>query len=78
MLNVMISRNTSQLKPMDMQSERVNIREEEKHNMKCSNLRLEDIKLNDTGLYQCALFQEDSPVFTPGTYLQVYGEWRRF
>ncbi|XP_036394520.1 B-cell antigen receptor complex-associated protein alpha chain [Megalops cyprinoides] len=40
----------------------------------CQRLTLESVTLNDTGLYQCILTHPDlrSPVFTYGTFLQVY------
>ncbi|MCI4391358.1 hypothetical protein PGIGA_G00133210 [Pangasianodon gigas] len=54
------------------QSNKVEIAEEIKKDMKCSNLVLKGIELNDTGLYQCTLIQSNTVVYTPGTYLQVY------
>lgn len=40
----------------------------------CGYLKLESVKLNDSGLYQCQLkYNED--ILTHGTYLQIYSEY---
>ncbi|XP_062841824.1 B-cell antigen receptor complex-associated protein alpha chain [Trichomycterus rosablanca] len=50
---------------------------DEKNNEMCNNLKLENVTLNDTGLYQCSLTQAGHIVFTPGTFLHVYEPMRK-
>lgn len=76
--NVMITTNSSNIVPVNMANKRVIISSTKKNKMQCSNLRLTDIQLNDTGLYQCILNASGNAVLTPGTYLQVYGKWEIF
>ncbi|XP_027027961.2 B-cell antigen receptor complex-associated protein alpha chain [Tachysurus fulvidraco] len=72
--NVMDSFNTSVKIAVNGTDARVEIRSEKTgSDTVCSNLTLSDVVLNDTGLYQCILRHPDNTtVFTPGTYLQVY------
>ncbi|KAF5904334.1 B-cell antigen receptor complex-associated protein alpha chain, partial [Clarias magur] len=79
MKHVMISHNTTDSSLVDDQLNRVEIKNANKiintKELKCSNLILDDIVVNDTALYQCALTEKNTnntPIYTPGTFLQVY------
>ncbi|KAL2084237.1 hypothetical protein ACEWY4_019755 [Coilia grayii] len=43
----------------------------------CQTLTLQEVQVNDTGLYQCFLNSSGACLFTHGTYLQVYTPLRR-
>lgn len=72
--NVMITPNYSIPIPVDR--EIVKVTNGIRSDLTCSSLMLSSITLNDTGLYQCFLLdpKTNASVYTPGTFLQVYGE----
>lgn len=61
------------------QTEPVNLSEEvfqnysKSNGKQCGFLTLENVKLNDTGMYQCHFI--NTTVYTHGTYLQVFSEY---
>ncbi|KAM9309706.1 B-cell antigen receptor complex-associated protein alpha chain [Pholidichthys leucotaenia] len=49
------------------------IRGEHKHDdWSCQTLTFDSVQLDDTGFYQCFLNGSNIPIYTHGTYLQVY------
>lgn len=71
----MNSRNTTKRTSINETNARVKLDQGQRNKQHCEILILKDIVLNDTGLYQCVLTESNNTVFTPGTFLQVYGEW---
>lgn len=69
---VMISRNNTEYTVMNKTSVRVKFDNSTISGQHCEMLILNDIDVNDTGLYQCFLKESDNVVSTPGTFLQVY------
>ncbi|KAM9436696.1 B-cell antigen receptor complex-associated protein alpha chain [Clarias gariepinus] len=72
--------NTTESVTVNDKFYRVKIKNESKtkreSNYMCSILILDDIKVNDSGLYQCSLKEKNKnsniTFYTPGTFLQVY------
>lgn len=52
-----------------------NTTEKKQDDEMCSILKVEAVTLEDTGLYRCSLELASHTIFTPGTFIQVYGEY---
>ncbi|XP_072514944.1 B-cell antigen receptor complex-associated protein alpha chain [Salminus brasiliensis] len=70
---VMIS-NNSTVNPVKLDDKRVQVTKRGKEDVNCSSLVINDVSLNDIGLYRCNLQHESihTELQTPGTFLQVF------
>ncbi|XP_026140724.1 B-cell antigen receptor complex-associated protein alpha chain [Carassius auratus] len=67
-INIHTSNNTKITKTVNLTDSRMKSSNESN----CHLLYFKDVRLNDTGLYQCQLTRDSLTIFTHGTFLQVY------
>ncbi|XP_059423883.1 B-cell antigen receptor complex-associated protein alpha chain isoform X2 [Carassius carassius] len=67
-INIHTSNNTKMTKTVNLADSRMKTSK----GGKCHLLSVKEVRLNDTGLYQCQLTHNSLNIFTHGTFLQVY------